>query len=47
MWYKNNPQDRGTASMDSYRVNDQGKITGHGDVNLEVPENSANGNGMF
>ncbi|MFJ7499278.1 ester cyclase [Serratia grimesii] len=45
--YKNNPQDRGTASVDIYRVNDQGKITEHWDVNQEVPEKSANDNTMF
>lgn len=45
--YKNNPQDRGTASVDIYRVNNQGKITEHWDVNQEVPEKSANDNTMF
>ncbi|MGO4744903.1 nuclear transport factor 2 family protein [Serratia quinivorans] len=45
--YKNNPQDRGTASVDIYRVNNQGKITEHWDVNQEVPEKSVNGNTMF
>lgn len=45
--YKTNPQDRGTASVDIYRVNDQGKITEHWDVNQAVPEKSANNNTMF
>ncbi|CAI0720927.1 SnoaL-like polyketide cyclase [Serratia entomophila] len=45
--YKNNPQDRGTASVDIYRVNDRGQITEHWDVNQEVPEKSANDNTMF
>ena len=45
--YQNNPQDRGTASVDIYRVNDQGKITEHWDVNQDVPEKSANDNTMF
>lgn len=45
--YQNNPEDRGTASVDIYRVNDQGKITEHWDVNQPVPTESANENTMF
>jgi len=45
--YKNNPQDLGTASVDIYWVNNQGKITEHWDVNQKVPEKSANNNTMF
>lgn len=45
--YQNNPEDPGTASVDIYRVNDQGKITEHWDVNQQVPAESANDNTMF
>ncbi len=45
--YQNNPQDLGTASVDIYRVNDQGKITEHWDVNQPVPADPANDNTMF
>lgn len=45
--YQDNPDDRGTASVDIYRVNNQGKITEHWDVNQQVPDASANNNTMF
>jgi predicted SnoaL-like aldol condensation-catalyzing enzyme len=45
--YKNNPRDRGTASVDIYRVDNKGQITEHWDVNQKVPENPANDNTMF
>lgn len=45
--YQDSAEDRGTASVDIYRVNNQGKITEHWDVNQQVPEESANNNTMF
>jgi predicted SnoaL-like aldol condensation-catalyzing enzyme len=43
---KANPQDRGMAMVDIYRVK-EGKIAEHWDVEQPVPETSANDNGMF
>ncbi|WP_412459862.1 ester cyclase [Pseudomonas sp. SC11] len=40
------PQDRGQAVLDIFRVRD-GRIVEHWDVIQEVPEKSANDNGMF
>ncbi|MEA3127937.1 MAG: hypothetical protein QOD67_4956 [Caballeronia sp.] len=41
-----NPQDRGSAIVDIFRV-DQGKIAEHWDVIQLVPEHAANDNTMF
>jgi predicted SnoaL-like aldol condensation-catalyzing enzyme len=41
-----NPENRGGAFMDFFRLED-GKIVEHWDVIQEVPETSANNNGMF
>jgi predicted SnoaL-like aldol condensation-catalyzing enzyme len=41
-----NPENRGGAFMDFFRLED-GKIVEHWDVIQEVPETSANTNGMF
>lgn len=41
-----NPQDRGRAIVDIFRVKD-GRIVEHWDVIQPVPESSANANGMF
>ncbi|WP_338681720.1 ester cyclase [Streptomyces acidiscabies] len=44
--YVNYPGDRGTAILDLFRVRN-GKIVEHWDIIQNVPETSANGNGMF
>ena len=43
---KTSPEDRGTAAVDIFRVED-GKIVEHWDVLQPVPESSANDNTMF
>jgi predicted SnoaL-like aldol condensation-catalyzing enzyme len=43
---KTSPQDRGSAVIDIYRMED-GKIVEHWDAMQEVPETSANDNTMF
>ncbi|WP_432192547.1 nuclear transport factor 2 family protein [Streptomyces sp. bgisy027] len=40
------PTDRGTAAIDIFRVK-HGKIVEHWDASTQVPETSANDNGMF
>ena len=42
---KTSPEDRGTAAVDIFRLED-GKIVEHWDVLQPVPEQSANDNGM-
>jgi predicted SnoaL-like aldol condensation-catalyzing enzyme len=44
--YRFTPEDRGTASVDIFRIQD-GKIDEHWDVAQEIPETAANDNGMF
>lgn len=46
---KRNPDDRGTAVMDIFRLNEDGKVVEHWDVAQEIPppEEQANDNGMF
>jgi predicted SnoaL-like aldol condensation-catalyzing enzyme len=39
--------DRGTAVMDIFRMDNTGRVVEHWDVGQEVPETSANDNGMF
>jgi predicted SnoaL-like aldol condensation-catalyzing enzyme len=42
-----NPDDRGSAVADIFRLNREGKIVEHWDVIQAVPEESANDNTMF
>ena len=43
---KQSPDDRGIVSIDIFRL-ENGKLAEHWDVSQEVPETSANDNGMF
>lgn len=47
--FSDDPNDRGTAGVDIYRFNEEGKIIEHWDVLQAVPDpaTSANTNGMF
>ena len=42
-----NPQDKGVAVVDIFRLDGNGKIVEHWDVIQAMPEQSANNNGMF
>jgi predicted SnoaL-like aldol condensation-catalyzing enzyme len=41
------PGRRGTAIVDIFRLDEDGKLVEHWDVMQEVPEHAENGNGMF
>ena len=43
---KQRPDDRGIVSMDMFRV-ENGRLVEHWDVSQEIPETSANDNGMW
>ena len=47
--YNDNPQDRGIASVDIYKMNENGKAIEHWDVLQEVgdPKEATHANGMF
>jgi predicted SnoaL-like aldol condensation-catalyzing enzyme len=47
--FSDDPQDRGIAGVDLYRMNAEGKAVEHWDVLQEIgdPENAAHANGMF